>query len=219
MSTPKKRWRLCGRFLGVIYSRCKCEKHIDRIGKRNYDRIIYILKQRKGKYSDWAVCGSYIMIIIVFYTISVVLLLISLVKSREKTKEILKSVAKSLGNIIPKYISLLLAIALVLSYIDEGVISEVIGGSSGLGGIAISGLLGAIVLMPTMIAFPMADMLLKMGAGYAQITMFITTLTCVGIFTLKIERDYLGMKIALLRNVIAFSLAFISSIIVSMIMS
>lgn len=159
------------------------------------------------------------MIIVIFYIISIILFIVSFVKSREKTKEILKNVGKSLGNIIPKYVSLLLAIALVLSYINEGVISEVLGGSSGVGGMIISGLLGSIVLMPTMIAFPLAEALLKMGAGYAQITMFITTLTCVGIFTLKIERDYLGMKVALLRNVIAFALTFMSSIIVSIVMS
>ena len=158
------------------------------------------------------------MFIIGFYAVSIVLFLISFIKSREKTKGILKNVGKSLANIIPKYVSLLLAIALVLSYINEDVISEVLGGSSGFGGIIISGLLGSIVLMPTMIAFPLASALLKMGAGYAQITMFITTLTCVGIFTLKIERDYLGLKVALLRNIIAFTLTFVSSIIVSIVM-
>ena len=47
--------------------------------------------------------------------------------------------------------------------------------------------------------------------------MFITTLTMVGIVTLKIEKDYLGLKVTILRNILSFLLAFINAVIIAFI--
>lgn len=152
------------------------------------------------------------------YTITMVLFVISLFKSKDKTKRVLKLTKESLQEILPKFLSLFLIIILLLMFINQSLISQVLGKSSGLLGIILAGILGSITLIPTVIAYPLAGGLLKLGAGYAQITMFITTLTAVGLITIKIESDYLGKKVAILRNGIAFIFAFIASILVSLIM-
>ena len=141
----------------------------------------------------------------------------SFIKSKEKSIVALKKTWESLCEMLPKFLTLLLFIMIMLSYIDEVFISKALGKSTGIGGIIVSGLLGSITLMPTAVAYPLAAGLLKLGAGYAQVTMFITTLTTVGIVTLKIEKDYLGLKVTLLRNIFSFLLAFVNAVIIAFI--
>lgn len=159
------------------------------------------------------------MSIIIIYVAVGILFVISWMKNKVKTKEILKLTKDSLMEMLPKFLSLLLLIMLVLTFIDESVISKFLGESSGINGLIASGFLGSVTLMPTVIAYPLAGGLLRLGAGYAQITMFITTLTTVGIITFKIEKEYLGTKIAFLRNCIAYIFAFFIAIIISLIMN
>ena len=158
-------------------------------------------------------CNS--MSLIILYSIGSVLLFFSFIKNKEKTIVALKKTWESLCEMLPKFLTLLILI--ILSYLDEQFISKILGKSTGVSGIIISGLLGSITLMPTVIAYPMAAGLLKLGAGYAQVTMFITTLTMVGIVTLKIEKDYLGLKVTILRNILSFLLAFINAVIIAFI--
>ena len=160
-------------------------------------------------------CNS--MSLIILYSIGSVLLFFSFIKNKEKTIVALKKTWESLCEMLPKFLTLLIFIMIMLSYLDEQFISKILGKSTGVGGIIISGLLGSITLMPTVIAYPMAAGLLKLGAGYAQVTMFITTLTMVGIVTLKIEKDYLGLKVTILRNILSFLLAFINAVIIAFI--
>lgn len=157
------------------------------------------------------------MSILIIYSIAGIFLIISILKSKEKTVLALKQTKESLGEMLPKFLSLLLVVMLLLSVLDESLISKVLGENTGVGGIIVSGLLGSIVLMPTVVAYPLAAGLLKLGAGYAQVTMFITTLTMIGIVTIKMEKDYLGTKITLLRNILSFIFAFLIANIVSFI--
>lgn len=171
--------------------------------------------QKKGKHVICMRCNS--MSLIILYSIGSVLLFFSFIKNKEKTIVALKKTWESLCEMLPKFLTLLIFIMIILSYLDEQFISKILGKSTGVSGIIISGLLGSITLMPTVIAYPMAAGLLKLGAGYAQVTMFITTLTMVGIVTLKIEKDYLGLKVTILRNILSFLLAFINAVIIAFI--
>ena len=62
-----------------------------------------------------------------------------------------------------------------------------------------------------MIAFPIVSELLKSGAGIIQMAVFVSTLTTVGLITIPIETKYLGKKIAVLRNMLAFVFSFITA--------
>lgn len=154
-----------------------------------------------------------------FYIVVILSLGISFYKNKDKTIRALQLTKKSLNNIFPQFLSLILLIMLVLIFIDKDVIIKILGTDSGFAGTLIAGILGAITLIPTIIAYPLAVELLTLGAGYTQITMFITALTTVGIITLGTEINYMGKKFAIVRNVISFISAFIISIIVSLIIN
>ncbi len=61
--------------------------------------------------------------------------------------------------------------------------------------------------MPGFITFPLCGILVEKGVTYMVLSAFSTTLMMVGIVTFPIEKEYLGVKVAIIRNVISFCIA------------
>ena len=154
------------------------------------------------------------MFTIILYCAAALLLALSFAKDRRKTKAALMKAWKSFENILPQLLTVLLIIGIILTYLNEKTVSRLLGAESGALGLAIAAIVGSITLIPGFVAFPLAASLLKAGAGYAQITMFVTTLMMVGIVTLPMEIKYFGRKLALKRN----ALALVFSVVLSLIM-
>ena len=79
-------------------------------------------------------------------------------------------------------------------------------------------LVGSVTLIPGFVAFPLASVLLKNGAGFMQIAVFISTLMMVGIVTIPLEIKYFGKKAAILRNSTAFAFSFIVAIAIGVVL-
>ncbi|MHB1314645.1 MAG: permease [Christensenellales bacterium] len=142
------------------------------------------------------------------------LLALSFFKDKQKTKMALKKAWKALENILPQMFTVLLIIGLTFAVLDVGTISKLLGSQSGILGMAIAAVIGSITLIPGFIAFPLAASLLAAGAGYGQITMFVTTLMMVGVITMPVEKKYFGKKLTLLRNFLGLVYAVIISVII-----
>lgn len=153
------------------------------------------------------------------YCIAAILLVISFIKDKKKTFLSLKRAWKMFTNMLPQFIAILLLAGLLLAVLEPKTIKNIIGSESGFMGMMITSLLGAVTLVPALIAFPVAAELLKNGAGIAQIAVFISTLTMVGFVTLPMEIKYLGKKAALLRNVLVYLFAFVTSYIIGVILT
>ena len=153
------------------------------------------------------------------YGIAVILLSISFFKDRKKTVLSLKRSWKMFVTVLPQFIAILLIVGLLLAVLTPEIIQHIIGSESGFLGMLITSLLGAITLVPVLIAFPIAAELLKNGAGITQIAVFISTLTMVGFITLPIEIKYFGKKVAILRNILAYLLAFVTAFIIGAILT
>ena len=104
-------------------------------------------------------------------------------------------------------------IGIILAVLDRETISRLLGAESGAAGMAVAAAVGSVTLIPGFIAFPLASSLLSSGAGYGQTAMFLTTLMMVGIVTLPLESTFFGRRLAVLRNVLAFVYAVVSSVI------
>lgn len=148
------------------------------------------------------------------YGITIAFLTISFVKDKNKTKKALIKAWKSFENILPQFLCVLIIIAVFLTIFNSKTISKILGEESGVIGLAISAVIGSITLIPGFIAFPLAASLLRAGAGYPQITMFLTTLMMVGVVTLPVEIQYFGKQAAIKRNIFALAFSIIISIIV-----
>ncbi len=152
------------------------------------------------------------MFTIILYCVAGCLLGLSFFKDRQKTKAALRKAWKSFEDILPPLLTVLFIIGILLSILDAQTISSLLGAESGVIGLTLAAVLGSITLIPGFVAFPLAASLLRAGAGYGQITMFVTTLMMVGVVTLPLESKYFGRKLALRRN----GLALISAVMISL---
>jgi len=152
------------------------------------------------------------MFTIILYCVAGCLLVLSFFKDRQKTKAALRKAWKSFEGILPPLLTVLFIIGILLSILDAQTISSLLGAESGVIGLTLAAVLGSITLIPGFVAFPLAASLLRAGAGYGQITMFVTTLMMVGVVTLPLEIKYFGRKLAFRRN----GLALISAVIISL---
>ena len=158
------------------------------------------------------------MFTIILYMLAFILLVLSFFKDRKKTKLALKKAWKAFENILPQFLSILIIIGVMLAVLTPEMISKLIGQQSGWIGMLIAGVVGSITLIPGFVAFPLAAALLKSGAGFMQIAVFISTLMMVGIVTIPLEIKYFGKKAAALRNSLAFIFSFAVAIVIGMVL-
>ncbi|MFA4884469.1 MAG: permease [Desulfotomaculaceae bacterium] len=156
---------------------------------------------------------------IILYVLTAGLLLLSFLQDRKKTKMALKKAWKSFENILPQFLSILIIIGIMLAVLSPETISRLIGQQSGWVGMVIASVIGSITLIPGFVAFPLASALLKSGAGFMQIAVFISTLMMVGIVTMPVEIKYLGKKAAILRNTLAFIFSYIVAIVIGVVLA
>lgn len=152
------------------------------------------------------------------YILAISLLLISFLKDKQKTKMALKKSWKAFENILPQFLSILIIIGVMLAILTPQAISKLIGQESGWLGMLIAGVVGSITLIPGFVAFPLAAALLKNGAGFMQIAVFVSTLMMVGIVTIPVEIKYFGKKAAMWRNGLAFIFSFAVAIVIGVVL-
>lgn len=146
------------------------------------------------------------------------LLMLSLVKSREKTRQTLKVAAMGLMVQLPTVVLIIILIGLLLGFIPPTTISQIAGSQSGIGGVFLVALLGSVLYIPSLIAFPLAASILKSGASVTSVAALITTLTMMGHVSIPMEIKELGKKMTLLRNGLSFIIALVISFIMGAIL-
>ena len=155
---------------------------------------------------------------IILYILAISFLVYSFMKDRKKTKIALMKAWKAFENIMPALLGVLTLIGLVLTVLSPKVITAVLGQNTGIWGMILTSLIGAITLIPAFVAFPMAASLLTGGAGIMQIAVFVSTLTMVGTVTAPLEAKYFGWKLTVLRNGFAYLFSFIAAIIIGVVL-
>jgi len=154
----------------------------------------------------------------ILYIITIVLLFLSIYKDKEKTKQALLKGWNSFNNILPLFLAVLVFVGLIIAIFSVNFISKFIGDQSGWYGTIIAAFFGTFVMIPSFIALPMAQMLIDNGAGYMQIGAFISTLFMVQLASVPIEMKYLGKKITIVRNLVAFLFSFFVAYVISLFM-
>ena len=156
--------------------------------------------------------------IITMYSFLGVCLIVSLIKSKEKSKKAFKVAGKALLKSAPSLLTVIGIVGLTLGILTPETISNMVGAEAGFTATIVAAILGAITLIPSLVAFPLAGSLLRSGATVMTISAFITTLVMVGIVTAPIEIKTLGKKFTLLRNGLGFLAALIIAGLMGMIL-
>lgn len=145
--------------------------------------------------------------VIIINVIAILGISFSFYKSREKTKKALKFAFKGSLNMAPAIGIILVLVGLLMGFFRPEFISRLLGNQTGIVGIALASVAGAILMIPSLIAFPLTASLVESGASISVAAAFITTLTMIGFVTLPIEIKELGKKLTFLRNGISFVIA------------
>ncbi len=147
--------------------------------------------------------------IITIYGLLGICLIASVIKSKDKTKKAFKIAGKALLKTAPSLLSVLGIVGLTLGLLTPETISGLVGAEAGFSATILAAVIGAVTLIPSLVAFPLAGSLLRSGATVMTISAFITTLVMVGVMTAPMEIKELGKKFTLLRNSLGFAAALI----------
>jgi len=126
----------------------------------------------------------------------------------------LKIAWKKFAKIIPAILTMMILVSIILFLIPDTMISRYLGNNSRFVGVVFASTFGSIALMPGFIAYPLCGILLKKGVSYMVLAAFTTTLMMVGILTYPVEKEYFGVKVTIVRNVISFGIALIIALII-----
>lgn len=136
-------------------------------------------------------------------------LIISWFTGREKTRQAFVMAWRSFLKMLPSILMVVVLIGLILGLATPDRLSAWLNARSGWTGLLATGLIGAVLHIPAIIAFPLSGTLLKAGAAVGIIATFITTLTMIGVVTLPLEMKELGRRFALWRNGLSFIAALV----------
>lgn len=153
----------------------------------------------------------------VLYIVTGVALIVSLVLSREKTFRAVKMAARRFIGILPVFIIMLILVSVVLYLVPSEFIRTYLGVENKYLAVFLASVIGSAIIMPGFIAFPLAGVLLAEGVPYMVLSGFTTTLMMVGVLSFPVERAYLGVKVAVVRNLISFFIALVIALITGII--
>ena len=142
----------------------------------------------------------------------------SFYKNKEKSMKALKIALKGTINMAPAILIILVLVGLLMGFFKPELISKLLGNQTGIVGITLASLAGAILMIPSLVAFPLTASLVESGASISVAAAFITTLTMIGFVTLPIEIKEMGKKLTLLRNGISFIIAVVIASIIGVIL-
>ena len=138
--------------------------------------------------------------------------LISFIANCDKTLKAGKIALEKFVNIIPAFLSMIILVSIILFLVPDKVIFNYLGKNNIFFGVPLASFFGSITLMPGFIAFPLCGILLKKGVLYMVLSAFSTTLMMVGVLTYPIEKEYFGIKVTIIRNVISFFIAIVVAV-------
>jgi len=148
------------------------------------------------------------------YGIAGLALLVSFIASREKTLRAVKIASKRFINILPAFLTMMVLISIVLFLLPDKVISNYLGTGNKFIGVLFASFFGSVTLMPGFIAYPLCGILLEKGVAYTVLAAFATTLMMVGILTAPIEKEYFGVKVTVVRNIMSLFIALIVAVVI-----
>ena len=154
---------------------------------------------------------------LILYLATAILFIISLFANRQKTIKALEIAIKRFRKILPAFLTMLILISIVLFIFPQELILKYLGIGNKYISTLIASLIGSITLMPGFIAFPLAGILRQQGVPYMVLSAFTTTLMLVGIVTFPVEKEFFGVKVTIVRNVIYFFIAVIVAVIMGIV--
>ncbi len=154
------------------------------------------------------------MLALIFNAIVLIVFLVCYSADKEKSLHALRLSVRSFERIAPIFVVIIIFLIFMQGLFFGDAISAYLEGATGSAGYLLAAIAGAIVHVPPFIASPIAGQLLNSGVNPGYIAALVTSLVMVHTFSIPIEVRELGLKFALLRNL----LCLVSAIVIGVIM-
>lgn len=135
-------------------------------------------------------------------TVMVIFILVMLAWRPELGMKISQRSARNFLEMLGVLPPIFILLGLLEVWVPREVIMKNLGETSGLRGIALSILLGAAAAGPLYVAFPVAVAMLKKGARFANIAIFLFSWSTLKIPLLLFEASALGWRITIIRGAV-----------------
>ena len=145
----------------------------------------------------------------ILYIFTAVCIAASFLADRKKTKQAFKKAFKKFEKMIPPFLTMIVAISIVLYFLSDRVLLNILDNSNRTVSVMLASLLGSVSFMPGFITYPLCGLLLDKGVSYTVLSAFTTTLMMVGVLTFPVEKAYFGSRVTVIRNLIGFITALI----------
>jgi uncharacterized membrane protein YraQ (UPF0718 family) len=146
------------------------------------------------------------------YILTAILLMVSLLKNPGKTMAALRTALRRFVKIAPAFIVMIVLVAVFLYLVPENLMVRVLARENKWEGMAYALGAGSVSVMPGFIAFPLCGILRDRGALYMILSAFSTSLMMVGIVSFSLEKECLGLRLAVARNVAGLVIAVLVAI-------
>ena len=153
----------------------------------------------------------------VIYALTVLLLAVSYFADRRKTVRALRVALRRFTRITPAIVVMLVLVAVALYFLPERAMIHLLVPESRWAAVGTALGLGSVSIMPGFVAFPLCGVLLERGALYMVLSAFSTSLMMVGVLTFPMERSYLGVRLALVRNLVSLVIALVVAIVTGLV--
>lgn len=160
--------------------------------------------------SSWLTWSTYI---VVFGALAVLA-----GRDRARAAQVMRVAVRSFAGILPSMLAIVGLIGLLVGVVPSQVISHYLGQGAGWLATVTATLIGAVMYIPSLVAFPLAASLLRAGASIATIAAFLTALVMVGTVTLPLEIKHLGRRLAIGRNLLSLLFALVIALVMGVVL-
>ncbi len=145
----------------------------------------------------------------IYLAAAAALMLLSYFKDKNKTKKALITTGKIALNVLPVLFFIFILMGVIQLFVTKELVAKLLGTESGIWGILIGEIVGAVALIEPAAVFPFSGSLISKGATYGVIYAFVSTAVLIGIATLPAEITFMGKKFTVVRNILSFVLIFL----------
>lgn len=142
----------------------------------------------------------------VLFPLALIGLLLSARKDRARTRQALGAAWRSWVGLLPSLLGLTAGIGLITALVSPQAVARLFQEHGAAGFLLLSGV-GALLTIPSPVAYPLAGTLHRMGASLPALASFITTLTMVGLLTAPLEVKAFGRAFTVRRQALSLVLA------------
>ncbi len=164
-------------------------------------------KQKKGMIRDVIILGITLIIMVILLSI--------FPDKREVVTTTSRDFFIEMIWILP---GVMVLMGLFAVWVPKEVIVKYLGKTSGIKGISLAILFGALPTGPLYIVFPMAAALIKKGARVSNIIIFLSAWACIKIPQEMVELRFLGLKFMLARLILTIIFVIIMGVFIEQLM-